>query len=197
MRMDKVSMGQGGVLILESPVLTLGKGTPKLAVTCSVHGGEHTGILIVAKILEKLKEGSVIGSVSFVLAANPSAQFVGRRVSPQDLKDLNRAGKGRSNGTYTERVASKLFDFLRTFDFVVNIHEFEMHTPITAVYMNVGDDKVRKKTLDGISAFMPDVVWVIDYEQTSDVQYFATLDTALAKSGVPNFPIETSGLSGF
>lgn len=192
MKVSTISMGYGGVLVLESPVLTLGKGKPSLAITCSVHGDEHIGSFIVAKLIEKLPEKNMTGSVSFVLAANPSAQFLNQRVSPQDLKDLNRMGKGRLNGTYTERIAANLFKFLRTFDFVVNIHEFEMHTPVTAVYMNVGNNEVREKTLSGIRAFMPDIVWVIEYSLDSDIQYSATLDTALAKVGVPNFPIETT-----
>lgn len=195
MKLDTIHMGYGGVFTLNSPILIMGQGSPRLAITCSVHGDEHTGIFIVKEMLERLDEEDIIGSVSFVLAANPSAQFVGQRVSPQDMKDLNRVGEGRESGTYTERVAHNLFGFLKNFDFVVNIHEFKMHTPITAVYMNAGDHVVREKTLAGIKAFGPDIVWVIEYSQSGDVQYSSTIDMALARSGIPNFPIETTHIS--
>jgi len=92
-------------------------------------------------------------------------------------------------------VGAILFNFLSQCDLVVNIHEFEMHTPVTAVFMNAGKEETKALTLSAIKAFSPDIIWIINTSQSSDVQYQTTLDTALAQSGIANFPIETAQLN--
>jgi predicted deacylase len=191
-----LSVGQAGVVRLDIPVYTIGNGKPVFGITCSVHGDEPSGLYIVARLLEYLKQvDKISGTIHIVPAANPAAQLVNKRVSPLDLKDLNRAGRGRQDGTFTDRVGARLFDFLSQCDLVVNIHEFEMHTPVTAVFMNAGDTSTKIKTLAAIRAFAPDILWVINPDQNSDTQYQATLDTALAQAGIANFPIETTQLA--
>jgi predicted deacylase len=69
-----------------------------------------------------------------------------------------------------------------------------MHSPITAVFMNAGDKNTKEKTITVIRAFAPEIIWVIESSRNEDAQYLATLDTALAKAGIANFPIETPQL---
>nr|AUN36949.1 hypothetical protein [uncultured bacterium] len=150
---------------------------------------------IVARFIDYLESiDELNGTIHILPSANPAAQFVNTRVSPLDYKDLNRAGRGNSEGSYTDRLGAKLYDFLVSCDFVVNIHEFEMLTPTTAVFMNAGSKDIKTKTLAAIKSFAPDIIWVIDASQNQDVQYQATLDTALTEAGVANFPIETTQL---
>jgi len=186
-----LSTGQNGVIRLDIPILTFGSNSPRLVITNSVHGDEHVGLAVISKLVDILRVKSLTGTVSFVLAANPAAQFVRARVSPQDFKDLNRVGSGRKDGYYTDRLGSKLFDFFKSYDFVVNIHEFEMHTPITAVFLNAGKDEIKKKILAGIKAFSPEIVWAVKNSKESDIQYQTTLDAALANAGIPSFIVET------
>lgn len=190
-------MGQAGVVQLDIPVYTIGNGgRPVFGVTCSVHGDEPGGLYIIARLLDYLQQVDKIdGTIHIIPAANPVAQLVNKRVSPLDLKDLNRTGRGRKDGTFTDRVGACLFEFLSQCDLVVNIHEFEMYTPVTAVFMNTGDSKTKTKTLAAIKAFAPDILWVINPAQDSDVQYQATLDTALTQASIANFPIETTQLA--
>ena len=190
-----LSFGYGGVLNLSAPIVIFGEGNPKLAITCSVHGDEHAGVVIASRLIEILKSIPIRGTIAIILSGNPAAQFLNQRISPQDLKDLNRMGTGRKDGSFTERLAHTLFEYLKEYDFVVNIHEFEMNTPVTAVFMNTGSEVVQDKIIAGISAFAPDITWYIEYSANSDDEYSATLDTALARAGVPNFPIETTQLS--
>lgn len=193
---NRLPIGQAGLVRLDIPVYTIGNGRPVFGITCSVHGDEPGGLYIVARLLEYLKRvDRISGTIHIIPAANPAAQLVNKRVSPLDLKDLNRAGRGRQDGTFTDRVGACLFDFLSQCDLVVNIHEFEMHTPVTAVFMNAGDTGTKAKTLAAIKAFAPDILWVINPAQNSDIQYQATLDTALAQAGTANFPIETTQLA--
>ncbi len=189
--------GGAGALELRIPVYSIGSFTqPSLGITCSVHGDEHAGLFIASRFLDLIRDKNFEGTIHLIPAANPVAQFVNSRVSSLDQKDLNRTGRGRDTGTFTDRVASILFDELsHNCDFVINIHEFEMQTPNTAVFMNAGSEKIKAKTLQGIRAFEPEIIWVIEKSQGGDAQYLTTLDTALALADVPNFPIETAQLS--
>lgn len=196
-QVKSLSIGQAGVMRLDIPVYSIGDGEPVLGITCSVHGDEHNGLYIADRLIDYLNYDRkyINGTIHIIPAANPAAQFVSRRVSPLDLKDLNRAGRGRQDGSFTERVGATLFEFLSKCNLVINIHEFEMHTPITAVFMNAGDTETKTRTLSAIKVFQPNIIWVINTAQNSDVQYQATLDTALAQAGVANFPIETTQLN--
>jgi len=191
-----LSVGQVGTYRIDIPIYTIGKGKPIFGITCSVHGDESSGLFIVSRLIEYLKRiNNIRGTIHIILAANPLAQMVNNRVSPLDSKDLNRTGKGRQDGSFTDRIGAQLFDFLSQCDFVTNIHEFEMHTPVTAVFMNSGNKDIKTKTLTAIKAFSPDIIWVINSEQVSDNQYQTTLDAALANAGIANFPIETKQLA--
>src|SRR2546429_628257 len=188
-----LAIGQVGAVELKIPIYTLGSGKPSLGITCSVHGDEHAGLYVAARLVELLQSTEEVrGSVHIVLAANPAAQFQNSRVSTLDQKDLNRVGRGRQEGSITERAGAQLFDFLSKCNFVVNIHEFEMHTPTTAVFMNAGTSEIKSKILAAIKVFDPEIIWAINPSQNVDMQYLATLDTALAEAGVGNFPVETT-----
>lgn len=195
-KVHSLSVGQAGTVKIDIPVYTIGEGSPIFGITCSVHGDEPSGLFVVSRLLALLQNFEKInGTLHIIPSANPAAQLVNTRVSPFDLKDLNRAGSGRAGGTFTDRVGARLFEFLSQCDLVVNIHEFEMHTPVTAVFMNAGNEETKVSTLSAIKAFSPDIIWVINTAQSSDVQYQSTLDTALAQSGIANFPIETAQLN--
>jgi len=189
-------VGQVGTIRLDIPVYTIGSGKPIFGITCFVHGNEPAGAYIVSRLIDQLQlSNSLYGTVHILPMVNPAAQFINSRVSPLDQKDLNRMGYGRQDGSLTERIGASLFEFLSQCDMVVNIHEFEMHTPTTAVFMNAGSTELKINTLTAIKAFSPDIIWVIDISQSSDEQYRLTLDTALASAGVTNFPIETAQLA--
>jgi len=186
-----ISTGELGVLKLDIPVLKFGDAGAELVITNSVHGDEPIGIAGMSRLAEYLRKQKLNGIVKLVLAANPAAQLIGSRVSPQDLKDLNRVGRGNATGYYTDKLGEKLFNYLRKSDFVVNIHEFEMHTPVTTFFIGEGTKDVQRKILEGIEAFSPEIVWVVKKTNKKDNQYKNTLDAALAIAGTPSFIIET------
>jgi predicted deacylase len=191
-----LTVGQVGATRLEMPIYTIGSGKPVFGITCYVHGNESAGLFIATRAIDLLQASTFLGgTMHIILVANPAAQFINSRVASFDQKDLNRVGFGKQDGSFTERIGARLFEFLSQCDLVVNIHEFEMHTPTTAAFMNAGSTDIKKKTLAAIKAFSPEIIWVIDTSQSHDEQYQATLDTALAKAEVPNFPIETTQLA--
>ncbi len=186
-----LSAGQNGIFNLDIPILTFGQGNPKIVITSSVHGDEPIGIVLMIKLVEYLQHQNLSGTVSLIISANPSAQFVKQRVSPQDFKDLNRVGKGNPKGNYTDRLGYKLFNYFKEYDFVVNMHEFEMHTPITAFYQKTDNIRVNDRILNAIRAFSPEIVWITRQKNDWDMQYKNTLDYVLSSEGIPSFIIET------
>jgi len=189
-------IGQIGVVRLEVPVYTIGRGKPTLGITCSVHGDECGGMFVVARLVDYLKSIEKInGTIHIILTANPAAQFVNKRVNPLDFKDLNRAGRGSISGTLTDRLAASLIEFLSECDFVVNLHEFQMCSQIIAAFIDAGTSHTKIQSLEAIRVFSPDIIWFIDPSHDDDSQYHVTLDATLAELGVPNFPIETTQLS--
>lgn len=197
-KVARLPVGQIGTTLLDIPVYTLGTGKPPVfGITCYVHGNEAAGAFIVSRFIDLLQLSDTLhGTIHIIPVANPAAQLVNYRVSPLDLQDLNRLGSGRSDGSFTERIGAGLFEFLAQCDVVVNIHEFEMLTPITAVFMNAGrTEEIKVEILKALRAFSPDIIWAISPLQSSDVQYQTSLDTALIEAGVVEFPIETAQLA--
>lgn len=187
-----LKLGQKGVINYDIPVYSIGEGKKTFTITCSVHGDETASLFIVNSFLNKIKEETLKGKINIIPAANPVAQFLYSRTSFLDQKDLNRTGKGRFDGSYTERLANVLFNFLKQSDIVVNIHEFEMISPIMGIFDVFDNKETENKILDTLNIFQPDMIWQINYNKQSDIQYLTTLDLALSKEGVINFPFETS-----
>jgi predicted deacylase len=188
-----INIGQVGMTQLDIPVYTIGNGEPVLGITCYLHGDETAGIYVLAKVVDHLKSiSSLRGTVHLIPVANPAAQFVKHRLSPIDWHDINRLKQGNKEGTLTERNAFYLFEFLLKCDLVINIHAFEMISPVTAVFMNAGSKEVRDTILAAIKAFSPEIIWITDVAKNHDSKYYSTLDVTLAEAGIPNFSIETS-----
>ncbi|MFN8575944.1 MAG: succinylglutamate desuccinylase/aspartoacylase family protein [Candidatus Sericytochromatia bacterium] len=187
-----LKLGQKGVINYDIPVYSIGEGKKTFTITCSVHGDETAGLFIVNDFLNKIKGETLKGKINIIPAANPVAQFLYSRTSFLDQKDLNRAGKGRFDGSYTDRLANILFKFLKQSDIVVNIHEFEMISPVMGIFDVFDNKETENKILETINIFQPDMIWQINYNKQSDIQYLTTLDLALSKEGVINFPFETS-----
>lgn len=190
-----LKIGKKGVIGFDIPVYTIGKGKPELTISCSVHGDETAGLFIVSDFLDNINENEIRGTINIIPSANPVAQFINSRVSFLDLKDLNRLNKGNIKGSYTERCVAALFEFMKNSDVVINIHEFEMRTPVTGIFDNFGSEKIRQKNLEAVKIFNPELIWQINYDADSESQYQSTLDMALTNTDVVNFAFETSQLA--
>ncbi len=189
-----LEIGQIGSLDIRVPVVTIGTGEPRLAVLCGVHGDETASLAISRIFVREMLGRSLKGSVSIITAANPFAQSTGTRVGLMDFYDLNRSGLGKPKGTFTERLAYQLCEYLSQVSFVVDLHEFKMNTPIMAIYLPHEDRAIDRRSLKGIRAFSPAIVWALNFSVPNEIQYSGTLLAALAKKGVPGFAVETSQL---
>jgi predicted deacylase len=126
---NSITIGQVGSIAINIPIVTIGSGQPHLALLCGVHGDETASLVICSAFAKQLSRCFQLkGSVSIITSANPFAQSTKTRVNVSDYYDLNRTGRGKPDGTLTERVAYKLCEFLSTCSFVIDIHELDMES---------------------------------------------------------------------
>lgn len=86
-----------------------GTSGPKALIVAGIHGDEGPwGAWAINKLLNRIKEEEVKGSIVIVPQANPSAMEANSRVSPFDHLDLNRVFPGDKKGSYTQRVAHSI-----------------------------------------------------------------------------------------
>lgn len=194
MDIQYLKVGQKGVINYDIPVYSIGHKGKTFTIACSIHGDETAGLFIVNDFLNKIKNKKLNGRINIIPAANPVAQFLYSRTSFLDQKDLNRSGKGRSDGSYTERLAHMLLEFFKDSDLVVNIHEFEMISPVMAIHDIFDNKKIENEIFETLKIFNPDMIWQINYDRNCEMQYLNTLDLTLSKEEIVNFAFETSQL---
>jgi len=99
---------------------------PRFWLMAGVHGNEVGGIETAVRVAHDFTPRDVNGTLIVVPLANTTAAEVGSRVSPIDGKDLNRSFPGNANGTFTDRLADRLFtavtSTLSASDFLLDLH---------------------------------------------------------------------------
>lgn len=94
---------------------------PSVAIVGAM-SGEHVNQLYVASQLVdylriKEEEGKIIGKILVIPAINTYALNMGERHWPLDKTDINMMFPGYAQGETTQRIAARLFEALRGFDF--------------------------------------------------------------------------------
>ncbi|MCL5003864.1 MAG: succinylglutamate desuccinylase/aspartoacylase family protein [Patescibacteria group bacterium] len=189
LRQKNLTIENNGLSSLSVNVFITGQGSPKIAVINGLHGLERTGAYLMPKLLGELKLKS--GTVAFIPFANPSSAERNTRLTPEDNQDLNRIFPGNKNGTLSFRLAAALFDYLKDFDVVIDIHTFpKMDMPIIGVFFANIENGLRQKLLYVLKAFNPDFIWKLDIEK-GETAKAGSLIEALLKIGVLAFSVET------
>ncbi|MHA1153185.1 MAG: N-alpha-acetyl diaminobutyric acid deacetylase DoeB, partial [Alphaproteobacteria bacterium] len=85
-------------------VIKNGEG-PTALLTGANHGDEYEGPVALLDLARNLDPGELRGRVIVVPMMNYPAFRAGRRTSPIDQGNLNRAFPGRPDGTVTEKIA--------------------------------------------------------------------------------------------
>jgi N-alpha-acetyl-L-2,4-diaminobutyrate deacetylase len=111
-----------GAIMIPVAVVKNGEG-PTALLTGANHGDEYEGPVALLDLARSLDPGALRGRVIVVPMMNYPAFRAGRRTSPIDRGNLNRAFPGRPDGTVTEKIADY---FQRTLlpmaDVVLDIH---------------------------------------------------------------------------
>ena len=95
---------------------------PTVLVMGGVHGDELEGPLIAARVIRRLADADIEGTVQVIAIAHPPAFETGTRLGP-DGGNLNRAFPGDARGSATERIAHVLESrFFEGADLVIDLH---------------------------------------------------------------------------
>jgi hypothetical protein len=99
------------------------KDGPVLAVSGAVHGAEVIGTLGILKVLRELDPKKLRGTLIAVPVGNQSAFEFGDRVTKWDGGNLNRMGRGKEDGTLTQRIAYFYYhEVVAKSDALIDIH---------------------------------------------------------------------------
>ena len=188
-KIEKINIGKVGDFEVGIPFIKLGHGSPKLTIITGIHGNEHTGLLIIRRLLDKLELKR--GTLQLVLSANPLSKINLKRESPIDLLDLNRIFPGKKEGSITERIAYKLTQVLGDNDLVIDLHTMQQRLKPMVIFVTC-NTKADEKSLDAIKAFNVERVWKI--KAINEDKYNQTLGSFLARQMVPHFALETEEL---
>ncbi|VVE53458.1 N-alpha-acetyl diaminobutyric acid deacetylase DoeB [Pandoraea capi] len=111
-----------GAVMVPITVIRRGNG-PVALLTGGNHGDEYEGPIVLSRLANTLKTRDVSGTVIIVPFMNAPAVQAGKRTSPLDGGNLNRAFPGRPDGTVTERIADYFSRCLLPMaDVVLDIH---------------------------------------------------------------------------
>jgi N-alpha-acetyl-L-2,4-diaminobutyrate deacetylase len=93
-----------GAMMIPVVVIKNGDG-PTALLTAGNHGDEYEGQIALRRLAHEVDLSAVNGRIIALPALNYPAARVGRRTSPIDGGNMNRAFPGRPDGTMTERIA--------------------------------------------------------------------------------------------
>ena len=100
-----------GHLMVPACVLNHGSG-PTALVTGANHGDEYEGPTAIRRFLSTTDASAITGRIIAIPSLNHPAFQAGRRTSPLDGGNLNRAFPGDPSGTPTQKIAAFLNDHL-------------------------------------------------------------------------------------
>lgn len=188
LKVRKLNIGQLGTIKINIPVLSLGAGKKRVVILCGVHGDEKSGLFVIHKLLKDIR--NLKGRIDIVLAANPLAQSLGTRVSPNDFQDLNRVFPGNKDTDFSQRLARRIFDFCKGATAVIDLHTFQDISPIVAIFVNSGNEITKKRCLELINVFGPRAIWKVNFKSAEESKLSGTLGSVLAVHGIANFAVE-------
>jgi predicted deacylase len=132
------------VTVLVGPNAQPGRGVVAIG---STHGDEYEGPAAIKHLLHELREEDVLGRVILVPVLNAVAFQAGRRDTPDDGVNLNRAFPGRADGTITQRIADLVTRFIfPQVHVVLDLHaggEVARFVPLASMH-EISDPRQRK-----------------------------------------------------
>ncbi len=113
-----------------------GFGKPVVGIVGCLHGNEVLG----KKIIETLKDISLVQGTIVLLLANTEAMKQGKRFIDADL---NRCFPGKENGNHEEKLAISLLDELSKCDYVIDLHSTSAETE-NFIIITKEDEETKK-----------------------------------------------------
>jgi len=109
---------------IKIPIVRLKNGDgPRLLLMAGNHGDEYEGCMALSLLARRLRPEAIRGELTILPFTNAPAVFAGRRRSPLDDGNLNRAFPGDPNGSPTSRLAFFLeHDLFPRHDVLFDLH---------------------------------------------------------------------------
>ncbi len=207
-----------GAVMIPIAVIKNGDG-PTALLTGANHGDEYEGPLALFDLAHSLDPRAVSGRVIVAPAMNAPAFRAGRRTSPIDGGNMNRAFPGRPDGTATEKIADYFQRYLLPLaDYVLDLHAGGKtldFVPMAAVHRLADKDQEARcvAAMEAFCAPYSAILREIDsagmYDEAAEGlgKTFVTTElgggggatarsAAIARRGVRNFLIHAGILSG-
>lgn len=144
-----------GSIMVPITVINGGPG-PTLVFTGGNHGDEYEGPISLLKLANHLKPDEILGRVIILPVMNLPAVRAGKRVSPIDNVNMNRAFPGRCDGSVTEMICHFIATrILPEADVVVDIHAGGKTLDFvpSAVIHDLPDPYMMERSLAALKAF--------------------------------------------
>lgn len=182
----RVELGAG--LTQTLPMLDLGKGPLKLAVVAGIHGDEGSPVRAVHALWRALAGHTLTGRLRLIGGAHAAALAATQRLSPLDGQDLNRIHGGALGATPTARLSRALVTALKGVPLVINLHDFEMPTPLVGIWPGVYDAARQERHARWMELLGPRMVWQFGPEE--DALFLQSIDRLLEERGVDVLAVE-------
>ncbi|TKT78322.1 succinylglutamate desuccinylase/aspartoacylase family protein [Aquamicrobium sp. LC103] len=161
-------------------VVSNGEG-PTVLLAGGNHGDELEGPLAIRQVFAELDPKDVHGTAIFMPSLNHAAVVAGRRTSPIDGGNMNRAFLQRADGTLTEQVAHFVEAcFVERADAVLDIHSggrTMMFSPFAATH-RLPKPADQRRAIEAVSLFGAPYAMVLE-----ELDMVGMLDTAVESRG--------------
>jgi uncharacterized protein len=170
---------------------------PTLAISAAMHGQELIGSFAIGQLLRELDPAQMRGQLIAVPVVNTAAFEFGQRTTYWDGKDLNRQGRGRPDGTISERLAFHYFeDIVARSDALIDIHS---GGPDSYYYYTIYLSEVPGYAFDPtVVQRSREMALAFGMEQIfGKTPWRGTLKEEAMKAGIPAVTIEMGGGADF
>ena len=144
------TMADGKIIALPKATIKGTKPGPTLAIVAGVHGCEYCGIEATIRLCRDLKPEEMSGTVRMAMCANlPAFRARSMYVCPIDGVNVGRVFPGSSSGTYSEFIASTIWEeVVGEAEYVLDLHGGDLIEDLTQYvgYYITGDKKLDEKT---------------------------------------------------
>jgi predicted deacylase len=135
---------------------------PTLLILAAVHGDEYDGVRTVIELIHSLQPQDIRGTLLMVPIVNMPAYEGISRVTPLDGKNLAREFPGSPEGSYTERLAYYLDQYiLAKADFLLDLHSgaMEFSIPVLVGYYANEEQEIGRRSRAAAEAFGMETIW--------------------------------------
>jgi uncharacterized protein len=164
---------------------------PHLCLLAGIHGGEYSSIAAVTRFMNELDTSRLRGRITAVpIVSMPSFKARLAFVMPQDGKNLNRCFPGSRDGTFSDVLASYVFDeLIAPSDFLLDLHGGDMVEALEP--FSLYDESPVEEQAHGVAvAFgLPYVV----RSEPGEAPISGTTTGAAAAAGIPAVIAEVGG----